>query len=89
MKTKWDEIIETCPLSFDLIARNADPYTKQNFPKNAWIYDSNIPTTFEHLPTFFEANGVVLKDPQDNEQFFAAFNELEKSITEWNKNKIK
>ncbi len=85
--TFWGKVIDECPLSFELITRNADPYTKRNFPKESWIFDANIPTAKKYLPEFFRVNEVELKG-DSSEQILEAFYELEKAITEYNKTKI-
>ena len=82
----WGKVINECPLSFELLTRNADPYTKQKYPKELWIYDANVPTEKKYLPEFFSANEVELKGDSD-EQILEAFYELEKAITEYNKTK--
>ena len=82
----WGKVINKCPLSFELLTRNADPYTKRNFPKELWIYDANVPTAKKYLPEFFRVNEVELKGDSD-EQILEAFYELEKAITEYNRTK--
>ena len=80
----WDRIIKEYPLSFELLTKNINEYTKQ-FDKTMWIYDANVPARRAQLPIFFEKNGSSVKINaktcfEDQESLFKAFSELEEAI---------
>lgn len=87
----WDKIIKEYPLSFELLTKNVNKYTKQ-FDKTMWIYDANVPSQRSHLPIFFEKNDISVKINsetcfEDEQSLFKAFAELEEAIKKYNSEK--
>jgi len=86
--TRWSYVLEKYPLSFNLLTRNADLWTKKHIPELWWIYDRNVPASRKYLPEFFKANEISFGNFDSDKDFFNAFEKLELNIKNYdNRNK--